>query len=161
MMRALLLKNPINTKDDFRAGGSGIPILTRNPAQSTAGFQTFGLPTGKSTGGSANKTTLGAYRMGDDDGNAAGSAIYPGEIFPPLNAPLRQYQSVTFESVGNNAYQPETVQRAAATEILLRRLGDNQFKATQAQPFEDYFATQKLAKAVDDASRNAGLEDLG
>jgi hypothetical protein len=161
MMKAMLLKNPISTKDSFRAGGSGIPILTRNPAQSTAGFQTFGLPSGKSTGGSANKTTLGAIRMGDQDGIAPGSAIFPGDIFYPPGQPGRQYQSVTFESVGNNAYQPETVQRAAATEILLRRLGDNQFKAIDSAPFEDYFATQRLAKEVNDASRNAGLEDLG
>lgn len=160
-MKALLLKNPISTKSDFRAGGSGLPILTRNPSQSTSGFQTFGLPSGRSTGGSANKTVLGAYRMGDDDGNAPPSAIYPDDIFPPLNAPSRQQQSVMFECVGNNTFQPETVQAAAATEALLRRLGDNQFKATQAQPFEDYLATQRLARDVDYAARNAGLEDLG
>ena len=160
-MKALLLKNPISTKDDFRAGGSGVPILTRNPAQSTAGFQTFGLPTGKSTGGSANRTVLGAVRMGDQDGIAPASAIYPDDIFYPPGQAERKYTQVMFENVGNNVYQPDSVQRAAATEVLLRRLGDNQFKATESAPFEDYFATQKLARDVDQASRNAGLEDLG
>ena len=162
-MKALLLKNPISTRQDFAAGGSRIPILTRNPTQSTAGFQTFGLPTGKSSGGSANRTVLGAIRMGDDDGNGPASAIVGnlGEIFFPARAPERVYPSVKFESVGNNVYQPDNVQTAAATDILLRRLGDRQFKATESAPFEDYFATQKLAKEVDDASRNAGIEDLG
>lgn len=160
-MKSLLLKNPIPTKQDFAAGGSRIPILTRNPAQSTAGFQTFGLPTGNTPGGSANRTTLGAIRMGDQDGNAPGSAIFPNDIFYPPGQAERKYTSVTFENIGNNVYQPDTVQRAAATESLLRRLGDQKFKATESAPFEDYFATQRLARDVDEASRNAGLEDLG
>lgn len=162
-MKSLLLKNPISTRQDFAAGGSRIPILTRNPTQSTAGFQTFGLPTGSSSGGSANRTVLGSIRMGDDDGNGPASAIVggPGEIFFPARAPDRVYPAVKFESVGNNVFQPETIQTAAATEVLLRRLGDTRFKATESAPFEDYFAVQKLAKEVDDASRNAGLEDLG
>ena len=160
-MKSLLLKNPIPTKQDFAAGGSRIPILTRNPAQSTAGFQTFGLPTGNTPGGSANRTTLGAIRMGDQDGNAPGSAIFPNDIFYPPGQADRKYTSVTFENIGNNVYQPDTVQRAAATESLLRRLGDQKFKATESAPFEDYFATQRLARDVDEASRNAGLEDLG
>jgi hypothetical protein len=158
MMRALLLKNPIPTRQDFAAGGSRLPILTRNPTQSTAGFQTFGLP-----GGGINRTSLGAIRMGDDDGNGPASAIVgdPGDIFFPFRAPDRKYPSVMFEQVGNNVYQPDTVQRAAATEALLKSVGDKQFKATEAAPFEDYFATQRLARDVDMASRNAGLEDLG
>ena len=157
-MRALLLKNPIPTRQDFAAGGSRLPILTRNPTQSTAGFQTFGLP-----GGGINRTSLGAIRMGDDDGNGPASAIVgdPGDIFFPFRAPDRKYPSVMFEQVGNNVYQPDTVQRAAATEALLKSVGDKQFKATEAAPFEDYFATQRLARDVDMASRNAGLEDLG
>ena len=157
----MLLKNPISTKMDFAAGGSRVPILTRNPTQSTAGFQTFGLPTGSSKGGSANRTTLGAIRMGDQDGIAPASAIFPDDIFYPPGQAGRQYPEVTFQSTGNNVFQPETIERAAATEALLRRVGDNQFKATENAPFEDYFATQKLAREVDDASRNAGLEDLG
>lgn len=160
-MRALLLKNPIPTRQDFAAGGSRIPILTRNPAQSTAGFQTFGLPTGKSSGGSANITHLGAIRMGDQDGNSPASAIFPDDIFYPPGQADRKYTQVSFENVGNNVYQPDSVQEAAATEALLRRLGDQQFKATERAPFEDYFATQRLARDTDEASRNAGLEDLG
>lgn len=160
-MKSLLLKKPIPTTLDFAGGGTGVPILTRNPTQSTKGFQTFGLPTGKTSGGSANITNLGAYRMGEQDGNAPASAIYPDEIFTPPKPALRKYQEVTFANVGNNVYQPETIQRDAATEALLKRLGDNQFKATEAAPFEEYFMTQKLAKEVEDASRNASLEDQG
>jgi hypothetical protein len=146
---------------DFAAGGSRVPILTRNPTQSTAGFQTFGLPTGSSSGGSANRTTLGAMRMGDQDGNAPASAIYADDIFYPPGQPGRVYPEVTFQSTGNNVYQPETIQTAAATEALLRRIGDQRFKATEEAPFEDYFMTQKLAREVNDAARNAGLEDQG
>lgn len=157
----MLLKSPISTKMDFAAGGSRVPILTRNPTQSTAGFQTFGLPTGSSSGGSANRTTLGAMRMGDQDGNAPASAIYADDIFYPPGQPGRVYPEVTFQSTGNNVYQPETIQTAAATEALLRRIGDQRFKATEEAPFEDYFMTQKLAREVNDAARNAGLEDQG
>jgi len=161
MMKSMLLKSPISTKMDFAAGGSRVPILTRNPTQSTAGFQTFGLPTGSSSGGSANRTTLGAMRMGDQDGNAPASAIYADDIFYPPGQPGRVYPEVTFQSTGNNVYQPETIQTAAATEALLRRIGDQRFKATEEAPFEDYFMTQKLAREVNDAARNAGLEDQG
>ena len=164
MMRSALVKNGIPTERlFFRAGGDGIPILTRNPTQSTAGIQTFGLPTGKSSGGSANVTNLGSIRMGDDDGNGPASAIVggPGEIFFPYRAPERKYPEVKFESVGVNVFQPDSVQTAAATAALLQSIGDSRFKAAEAAPFEDYFVTQKLAKAVDDASRNAGLQDLG
>ena len=160
-MKSMLLKSPISTKMDFAAGGSRVPILTRNPTQSTAGFQTFGLPTGSSSGGSANRTTLGAMRMGDQDGNAPASAIYADDIFYPPGQPGRVYPEVTFQSTGNNVYQPETIQTAAATEALLRRIGDQRFKATEEAPFEDYFMTQKLAREVNDAARNAGLEDQG
>jgi hypothetical protein len=164
MMKSALLKNPIPTERIFfRPGGDGVPILTKNSSQSTYGVQSFGLPSGNSTGGSANKTSLGSIRMGDDDGNGPASAIVggPGDIFFPYRAPERKYPQVMFESVGFNLFQPETIQAASSTSALLKAIGDRKFKATEAAPFEDYFATQKLAKAVDDASRNAGLEDLG
>ena len=163
-MKSALLKNPIPTERIFfRPGGDGVPILTKNSSQSVMGVQSFGLPSGNSTGGSANKTFLGSIRMGDDDGNGPASAIVggPGDIFFPYRAPERKYPQVMFESVGFNLFQPETIQAAASTSALLKAIGDRKFKATEAAPFEDYFATQKLAKAVDDASRNAGLEDLG
>jgi hypothetical protein len=156
-----MLQNPISTQRDFAPGGSNIPILTRNPNQSTRGFQTFGLPSGNTQGGSANKTTLGAIRMGDLDGNAPASAIYPDDIFYPPGQADRRYTQVRFENVGNNVYQPDTLQRSAATEALIQQLGEAKFKASENEPFADYFATQRLTKELDNASRNAGLEDLG
>lgn len=147
-----LLTNPIRTKQDFAAGGSRLPILTRNPTQSTVGFQTFGLPRD-------NVTKLGAYRMGDSDGNAPPSAIYPDEIFAPLPARDRVYPQRTFENVGNNVFQPED--KGASLHALLSAIGDQKFKAQENAPFADYFATQKLAKETEEALRNAGLEDLG
>lgn len=158
-MKSALLKNPIPTERlFFRPGGDGVPILTKNSSQSTYGVQSFGLP-----GASMNRTVLGSIRMGDDDGNGPASAIVggPGDIFFPYRAPERKYPAVSFESVGFNTFQPDSVQTAAATAALLQSIGDSRFKASEAAPFEDYFAIQKLAKAVDDASRNAGLEDLG
>jgi hypothetical protein len=164
MMKAMLLKNAIPTERIFfRPGGDGIPILTKSSSQSTDGVKSYGLPSGNSSGGSANRTVLGSIRMGDDDGNGPASAIVggPGDIFFPYRAPERRYPNVMFESTGFNVYQPETAETAAATSALLTALGDKKFKATEAAPFEQYFATQKLLKEVNDASRGAGLEDLG
>jgi hypothetical protein len=164
MMKSALLKNAIPTERIFfRSGGDGIPILTKNSSQSTAGVKSYGLPSGNSAGGSANSTFLGSIRMGDDDGNGPASAIVggPGEIFFPYRAPDRRFPNVMFESTGFNVYQPETLQAAAATSALLTAMGDRKFKATESAPFEQYFATQKLLKEANDASRGAGLEDLG
>jgi hypothetical protein len=148
----LLEKQPVQSSTEaFRAGGNQVPILTRASGQSTTGYQTMG--------NSVGKTSLGAYRMGDDDGNAAIGAIYPGQIFPPLPPKGRTYPSRTFENVGNNVFQPE--ENDNATIALLRRLGDQKFKATAMAPFEDYQAQQRLAREVDEASRNASLTDLG
>ena len=151
----MMEKNPVESSHiAFRAGGNGIPILTRASGSSTTGFQTNGLP-----GASQNKTTLGSYRMGDQDGYAPASAIYPGDIFSPPGNPKRTYPVRTFENVGNNIYQPEG--NDLATLALLKRLGDQQFKASSAAPFEDYMAQQRLAKDLEEASRNASLSDLG
>ena len=145
----------------FRAGGNGVPILTRASGQSTSGYQTMGLPDGSRPmpGGGANKTSLGAFRMGDQDGNGPASAIYPGEIFGPYGLPDRVYPERTFANVGNNTFQPQNDD--AATHALLKRLGDQQFKAVSQAPFEDYRAQQRLARDLDEASRNASLSDLG
>jgi len=110
-------------------------------------------------GGGANRTVLGAYRMGDQDGNAPGSAIYSGDIFGPIGQPDRVNPARTFENVGNNVFQPPG--NDGATIALLKRLGDQQFKATSQAPFEDYRAQQRLARDLDEASRNASLSDLG
>jgi len=157
----LLKTNPTQSSHVvFGPGGNDVPILTRASGQSTAGYQTMGLPGGNTPfpGGGANKTTLGAYRMGEDDGTGPGSAIYPGEIFPPIPSAGRVYPTRTFASVGNNVYQPEGDDKA--TYALLKRLGDQKFKAEIKAPFEDYLVQQRLARDLQDASRNAGAEDL-
>jgi hypothetical protein len=158
----LMEKNPTESSHiAFRAGGNGVPILTRASGQSTAGYQTMGLPTGSlpMPGGGANKTTLGAMRMGDQDGNAAASAIYSDDIFYPPGQPDRVYPERTFANVGNNVFQPQNDD--LGTHALLKRLGDQQFKAASQAPFEDYRAQQRLARDLDEASRNASLSDLG
>jgi len=162
VLAKLMEKNPTeSSRIAFRAGGNGVPILTRASASSTSGYQTMGLPDGSRPmpGGGANRTVLGAYRMGDQDGNAPASAMYPGEIFGPPGQPDRVYPERTFANVGNNVYQPQNDDMA--TYALLKRLGDQQFKAVANVPFEDYRAQQRLAKDIDEASRNAGLNELG
>lgn len=145
----------------FGPGGNDVPILTRNPSQSTAGYQTMGLPGGKTPfpGGGANRTVLGPARTGDSDGNAPGSVIFANDIFNVPGQPGRSYPERTFENVGNNVFQPESDDKA--TYALLKRLGEQKFKAETKAPFEDYLAQQRLARDVDEASRNAGLNDLG
>jgi len=158
----LMEKNPVESSHiAFRAGGNGVPILTRASGQSTAGYQTMGLPDGSKPmpGGGANKTTLGAFRMGDQDGNAPASAMYAGDIFNPPGQPDREYPERTFANVGNNVFQPEN--NDVATIALLKRLGDQKFKAVAEAPFEAYRAQQRLAKDLEEASRNASLSDLG
>ena len=162
VLAKLMEKNPTeSSRIAFRAGGNGVPILTRASASSTLGYQTMGLPDGSRPmpGGGANRTVLGAYRMGDQDGNAPASAVYPGEIFAPPGQPDRVYPERTFANVGNNVYQPQNDDKAIIA--LLRRLGDQQFKAVANAPFEDYRAQQRLAKDIEEASRTAGLNDLG
>ena len=142
---------PISTRDQFSAGGSQVPIVTRSSTQSVAGVQQMGYSVGK--------TTLGAYRMGDSDGNAPGSAIYPNDIFSPLPARDRTHPEVKFESVGFRAYQPPDEDEKL--HALLKKFGDKQFKATEAQPFEEYFRTQELARQTDELARMASVEDKG
>jgi len=158
----MMEKNPTQSSQvAFRAGGNGVPILTRASGQTTSGYQTMGLPGGSmpSPGGGANKTSLGAIRMGDQDGNGPGSAIFSNDIFYPPGQPGREYPERTFANVGNNVYQPE--EDSKATLALLRRLGDQKFKAVSQAPFEDYRAQQRLARDLEEASRNASLSDLG
>jgi hypothetical protein len=154
MRKQLLANPPIRTKYDFAPGGDNVPIQTRASGLPVAGFKTYGLPAGN-----VNRTTLGAYRMGDQDGIAPASAIYPGDIFSPMPSRDRQYTQVTFQNVGNRAYQPEDT-NGKALHALLKRLGEQKFKAQENAPFDDYFATQRLARDVDRASRIAGIEDL-
>lgn len=160
----LMEKDPVQSSHiDFRAGGNNVPILTRASGSSTTGYQTMGLPNGTKPypGGGANKTTLGAIRMGDQDGNGPASAIVggPTDIFYPPGQPDREYPERTFANVGNNVFQPTNDD--SATLALLRRLGDQKFKAESQAPFEEYRAQQRLAKDLEEASRNASLADLG
>lgn len=158
----LMEKNPTQSSQvAFRAGGNGVPILTRASSQSTTGYQTMGLPTGSkpSPGGGANITTLGAVRMGDQDGNSPASAILSNDIFVTPGQPGREYPERYFQNVGNNVFQPEYDDRA--TIALLKRLGDQKFKAESMAPFEDYRAQQRQARDLEEASRNASLSDLG
>ena len=142
---------PISTRDQFSAGGSQIPIVTRNSTQSVAGVQQMGYSVGK--------TTLGAYRMGDSDGNAPGSAIYPDDIFSPLPARDRKEKDVHFTSVGNRTFQPPD--EDDKLHALLKAFGDKEFKATEAQPFEEYFRINELARQTDAMARMASVEDQG
>lgn len=142
---------PISTRQQFSAGGSQVPIATRSSAQSVNGYQQMGTSVGK--------TTLGAYRMGDSDGIAPPSAIYPGDIFSPQPARDRKMTDVTFESVGNRTFQPADDE--SKLHALLKKFGDQQFKATESAPFEEYFRIQALARQADEASRFAGVEQVG
>jgi hypothetical protein len=111
-------------------------------------------------GGGANRTVLGAFRMGDQDGNGPAVAGFnTNDIFGPYGQPDREYPERYFSNIGNNTFQPENDDRA--TIALLNRLGDQKFKATSMAPFEDYRAQERLARDLDEASRNASLSDLG
>ena len=158
----LLQTNPTQSSHVvFGSGGNDVPILTRASGQSTAGYQTMGLPGGNTPfpGGGANKTVMGPMRMGDADGNAPASAIYPNDIFYPPGPYGRVYPERTFANVGNNVYQPEGDDKA--TYALLKRLGDQKFKAEAKAPFEDYMAQQRLARDLQEAARSASLSDIG
>lgn len=140
---------PISTRQQFSAGGSQVPIVTRSSTQSVAGVQQMGTSVGK--------TTLGAYRMGDSDGNAPGSAIYPNDIFSPLPARERKQPEVMFQTVGFSAFQPPDEDEKL--HALLKKFGDQQFKATESAPFEEYFRTQELARQTDAIARMSSVED--
>jgi hypothetical protein len=147
----LLKGTPISTRNQFSAGGNMMPIVTKNSSQSVSGVQQMGTSVGT--------TKLGAYRMGDSDGNAPPSAIYPGDIFSPQPARTRQYSDVMFQSVGNRTFQPEDSD--LKLHALIKKYGDQKFKAQENEKFAEYFRIKELARMTDDASRNAGIEQLG
>lgn len=148
-MKSLLERRrdaPINYTTAFgRATSATPPILTRNPTQSVAGYDHKGLP--------ISKTPLGDYRQGD------GGAIAEGQMFPPIPFYPTPPAGVFFQNIGNNVYQPQ--ENSAATHALITRLGDQQFKARENDPYAQYFAEQRLAREVQDSERTAGLEELG
>ena len=126
---SMMTKNPVQSSHTaFQAGGNGVPILTRASGQSTQGFQNMG--------NSVGITNLGATRIGDQDGNAnVGTPYGNGDIFTVPGQPDREYPTVHFQSVGNNVFQPDD--DGKATYALLKRLGDQKFKAVSEAPFEE------------------------
>jgi hypothetical protein len=131
-----LLEKPIRTMASpnlQEPGGSIVPGL--------------GLPIGK--------TTLGSYRMGSSDESSG--AIYPGEIFPPNPRLAPGRPAVTFENTGNNVFQPDD--KSEALQALIKRLGDNKFKAKENEPYAAYQAIKKLEREIGDIERYAGVED--
>ena len=146
MNRILKTPNPISVTRSYAIQDKN-PIITRASGQPVGIAQSLGLP--------GSKTILGAYRMGESE--LSTGAIYPGEIFPPMPPSERPYSEVLFSNVGNNTFQPED--NDEALHSLLRRLGEQKFKAKDNLPFENYFATQRLAKEVEDAAKISGLED--
>lgn len=142
---------PISTRQQFSAGGNMVPIVTRSSAQSVAGVQQMGTSVGT--------TTLGAYRMGEGDGNGPASAIYPNDIFAPLPARERKQPEVIFHTVGFRTFQPPADDDKL--HALLKKFGDQQFKATESAPFEEYFRTKELARQTDAMARMASVEDQG
>lgn len=158
----LLLKDPLQSSTvEFRSGGNGVPILTRVSAQSTSGYQTMGLPSGSkpTPGGGNNITTLGYARMGDQDGNGNMGAILVGDIFSPPGQAKPSFQERFFQNVGNNVFQPEN--NDLATHALLKRLGDQKFKAESQAPFDAYLQQQRKARDLEDLTRNSSLSELG
>jgi len=141
----------ISTRNQFSSGGNMKPIVTKYGGQNDSGVQQMGQSVGT--------TTLGAIRMGDSDGIAPASAMYPGDIFFPYREPERKESDVMFANVGNRVFQPDL--KDNALQALIRKMGDQKFKAEDTQKFEEYFQTQKAVMDLDAATRYAGIEELG
>jgi hypothetical protein len=151
-MTSYLTSNGINRTTEFRA-----MKLLEKPMRTLASpnlqdphgniVPGLGLPIGK--------TTLGGYRMGSSDESSG--AIFTGEIFPPNPRKAPGRPAVTFENTGNNVFQPDD--KSAALQALIKRLGDNKFKAKENEPYAAYQAIKKLEREVLDINRSANLED--
>jgi hypothetical protein len=152
-MTSYLTAGGINRTSEFRA-----MKLLENPIRTLASpnlkdpqgnvLPGLGLPIGK--------TTLGSYRMGNNDEGGSG-AIYPGEIFPPNPRIAPGRPAVTFEIIGNNVFQPDD--KSEALHALIKRLGDNKFKAKENEPYAAYQAIKKLEREISDIERYANVED--
>ena len=142
MLKDSLLRNRISTKTQFKAGGDGVPIMTLASGQSTKGISTQGLAVGT--------TTLGPNRIAQ--------AIDSDNIFYPPGDYDAKTPDVMFSNIGNRVYQPDP---NLSLPPLLKKLGDQKFKAKANQKFEEYLKVGKLAKDLDTVSRNVGLEALG
>ena len=146
-------KNPINqTKSTDAADAFDKPILTLNSLRrGTNNVQTNGLPTD-------NKTTLGLYRFpGGDIGPLDGGIGQPA--VPPVPITLKS-QPVTFATIGNNVFQPDSTSASLATNALLKRLGEQKFKAQENEPYAAYMAQMKLEREVAEAEKTASVADL-
>jgi len=141
--------NPISVTRAYGINARN-PIITRASNQKIGTAQTFGLP-----GSKENKTVLGAYRMGSSEESSG--AIYPGDVFPPMPPASRDYPEVTFQTTGINVYQPEI--NDSALHSLLKKYGEQKFKASQNEPFAEYFQAQKMAKDIEEASKITGTSD--
>lgn len=149
MKSVLNAPNPISLTKAYGINARN-PIITRASNQKIGTAQTFGLP-----GSKENKTVLGAYRMGSSEESSG--AIYPGEIFPPMPPASREYPEVTFQTTGFNVYQPEVDD--SALYALLKKHGEQKFKASENEPFAEYFQAQKMAKDIEEASKVTGTSD--
>ena len=153
LLSSAFFKNPINqTKSTDAADAFDKPILTlASLRRGVTNVQTNGLPTD-------NKTTLGLYRFpGGDIGALSGGVGQPA--VPPV-APVLRYSSVSFSSVGNNVAQPDSDSASLATNALLKRLGENKFKAKENEPYAAYMAQAKLEREVGEAEKGASVGDL-
>ena len=151
LLSPTFFKNPINqTKSTDAADAFDKPILTlASLRRGTTNVQTNGLPTD-------NKTTLGLYRFpGNDIGALSGGVGQPA--IPPV-APVFKAPSISFTSVGNNVFQPTG--STLATNALLKRVGEQQFKAKENEPYAAYMAMAKLEREVGEAEKGASVNDL-
>jgi hypothetical protein len=153
LLSSAFFKNPINqTKSTDAADAFDKPILTlASLRRGTGNVQTNGLPTD-------NKTTLGLYRFPGNDIGALSAGI--GQPAVPPVAPVLKFPSVSFTTVGNNVAQPDSDSASLATNALLKRLGENKFKATENEPYAAYMAQARLEREVAEAEKGASVGDL-
>jgi hypothetical protein len=125
---------------------AGIPVNNQprpDPIQTQSSFYR-GNPT------SVGVTTLGDYRMNN--------AIYEGMDLPPIKVDEHKPKSVTFQTDGNNVYQPTNTD--ASTASLIAKLGDQKFKYGRNDPYAKYMAYNKLERDLKEAEKNASFTDL-
>lgn len=156
------MATPIPFSKAFKVGGyDDRPIMTlaspqlprQNPymRKTSNKVQSYGLPDGE-----INKTTLGAYRMGDSD--TSSGAIYPNTTHAP-NPPMeRKIMPVSFAQVGNNVYQPAL--KDEALHALLTKHGDQKFKSIENDKYARYFQEERLKKDIAEVERTAGVTEL-
>ena len=125
---------------------AGIPVNNQPPPTpiQTQSSQYPGLPRDKGL------TTLGDYRMS--------SAIYEGISLPPIQLDEAKPKTVTFQSDGNNVYQPQNTD--VSTAALISKLGDQKFKYGRNDPYAKYMAYNKLERDLKEAEKNASFTDL-